>query len=109
MPKKERSETSSRSPARRGESARGKSTKREPARGEAVVGQEHAAEAGASTESEEAQPESFERAAATTPPARERVARRAQEIWERRGCPQGEDEQIWLEAEEQLKQEVGSA
>jgi hypothetical protein len=107
MPKKEPGKTSDPSTVRRGESARGKSTKREPARGEAVVGQERAAETAPSAESREAHPEPFARAAATATLAHEQVASRAKEIWERRGCPQGEDEKIWLEAEEQLKQETG--
>lgn len=36
----------------------------------------------------------------------EQIAERAREIWERRGRPEGEDEKIWLEAEEQLAREL---
>ncbi len=32
------------------------------------------------------------------------IARRAEEIWRSYGCPQGRDEEIWLEAERQLSQ-----
>jgi hypothetical protein len=32
---------------------------------------------------------------------------RAKEIWRRKGCPAGQDEQNWLEAEAQLKKEMG--
>jgi hypothetical protein len=32
---------------------------------------------------------------------------RAREIWRRKGCPSGQDEQNWLEAEAQLKKEMG--
>jgi hypothetical protein len=39
-------------------------------------------------------------------PTREQIALRARVIWEQRGCPQGQDEQIWLEAERQLKEEA---
>ncbi len=35
----------------------------------------------------------------------EEIAKRAREIWEQRGRPAGEDEKIWLEAEEQLTHE----
>ena len=33
----------------------------------------------------------------------EEVARRARELWEQYGRPAGRDEQIWLEAERQLR------
>jgi hypothetical protein len=39
--------------------------------------------------------------------AHDRIAQRAREIWERRGCPQGQDREIWLEAEAQLTKEAG--
>ena len=32
---------------------------------------------------------------------------RAREIWHRKGCPCGQDEQNWMEAEAQLKKEMG--
>jgi len=35
---------------------------------------------------------------------RERVARRAQEIWEEEGCPEGRAEEHWLRAEAELGQ-----
>jgi len=37
----------------------------------------------------------------------ERIAERARQIWEQHGCPQGEDERNWREAERQLKKELG--
>ena len=36
----------------------------------------------------------------------ERIARRAWEIWQRRGCRPGEDERNWIEAETQLRAEL---
>jgi hypothetical protein len=36
------------------------------------------------------------------PPTHADIARRAAEIWENRGRPEGRDEEIWLEAERQL-------
>jgi len=38
---------------------------------------------------------------------REQIAQRAHEIWVKRGCKPGEDERNWLEAEKQLKAELG--
>jgi hypothetical protein len=35
------------------------------------------------------------------------IAERAESIWQQRGCPTGEDESIWYEAEAQLKSESG--
>jgi Protein of unknown function (DUF2934) len=35
-------------------------------------------------------------------PSHESVTQRAQQIWRDRGCPSGQDTQIWLEAERQL-------
>jgi len=35
------------------------------------------------------------------------IAKRAREIWQARGCLPGYDEQNWLEAEAQLKAELG--
>jgi hypothetical protein len=37
------------------------------------------------------------------------IAQRAHEIWRARGCPHGQDEQIWHEAETQLASEVAIA
>ena len=36
----------------------------------------------------------------------ERIARRAWEIWIKRGCRPGEDERNWIEAENQLRAEL---
>jgi len=40
-------------------------------------------------------------------PTPEQVARRAHEIWVKNGCQHGQDRQNWLEAEAQLKKELG--
>ena len=37
----------------------------------------------------------------------EQIALRAREVWMKRGCRPGQDEQNWLEAERQLKAELG--
>ena len=37
----------------------------------------------------------------------EQIAKRAQQIWEKKGRPVGQDERNWLEAEVQLKRELG--
>lgn len=39
-------------------------------------------------------------------PSYEQIAQRAQEIWTKKGCLPGQDEQNWLEAERQLKAEL---
>jgi len=31
------------------------------------------------------------------------IAKKAKEIWQRKGCPQGQDTQNWLEAEKLVK------
>ena len=36
----------------------------------------------------------------------EQIAKRAHEIWVKRGCKHGHDEQNWLEAERQLRAEL---
>ena len=41
--------------------------------------------------------------AARTAPTREEITRRAESLWVQKGCPVDCDEQIWLEAERQLK------
>ena len=49
-------------------------------------------------------------APATTKPVkitREQIAKRAHDVWVKNGCKHGQDEQNWLEAERQLKAEVG--
>lgn len=65
----------------------------EPARGEAVVGERQAQ-----------RPEVGEASVSLT---HDQTADRARAIWEQRGRPQGEDERIWHEAEDQLKREIG--
>lgn len=42
----------------------------------------------------------------TAMPTYEQIAQRAQEIWTKKGCLPGQDEQNWLEAERQLKAEL---
>ncbi|MEN6424045.1 MAG: DUF2934 domain-containing protein [Phycisphaerales bacterium] len=37
----------------------------------------------------------------------DQIAERAKRLWQQRGCPQGQDEFIWHEAERQLKRESG--
>jgi hypothetical protein len=37
-----------------------------------------------------------------TQPTQEDIARQAQRLWQERGCPEGQHEEIWLEAEDQL-------
>ena len=39
-------------------------------------------------------------------PTYEQIAQRAREIWTKKGCLPGQDEQNWLEAERQLKAEL---
>jgi hypothetical protein len=38
----------------------------------------------------------------TTTPTHEEIARQAQRLWQERGCPEDKNEEIWLEAEDQL-------
>jgi hypothetical protein len=38
---------------------------------------------------------------------RQQIEQRAREIWRQKGCPSGQDEKNWLEAEAQLKRELG--
>ena len=35
----------------------------------------------------------------------EEISRRARQIWEREGCPEGRDQEHWLQAEAELRQE----
>ena len=35
--------------------------------------------------------------------AHDEIVRRAEELWRQYGCPQGRDEEIWFEAERQLR------
>ena len=39
-------------------------------------------------------------------PTHEQISKRAHEIWIKRGCKPGQDEQNWLEAEAQLRAEM---
>ncbi|MEI8195744.1 MAG: DUF2934 domain-containing protein [Phycisphaerae bacterium] len=36
----------------------------------------------------------------------EKIAARAKDIWQKKGCPKGQDQQNWQQAEEQLKAEL---
>jgi hypothetical protein len=38
---------------------------------------------------------------------RQQIEERARKIWQQNGCPVGQDEKNWLEAEAQLKKELG--
>ncbi len=38
----------------------------------------------------------------------QQIAERASAIWKQKGCPAGQDEKNWLEAEAQLKKELSS-
>jgi hypothetical protein len=78
---------------KRGRGGKPKKAPAAPARGEAVVG-----------ERQTQMPEAGESSVTLT---HDRIADRARAIWEQRGCPQGEDERIWHEAEDQLKRETG--
>lgn len=40
-------------------------------------------------------------------PTYDQISQRAREIWTKKGCLPGQDEQNWLEAERQLKAELG--
>ena len=40
-------------------------------------------------------------------PTHEQIAQRAHELWVRNGSKHGEDQHYWLEAEAQLKKEMG--
>jgi hypothetical protein len=95
MPKKAMQKTAG-TGARGGEFAKGKGAKAKPSAG----GMEAGRPAGIAVSGETTA------TATLTAPTHEQVARRAREIWEQRGCPPGQDEQIWLEAEMQLKREA---
>jgi len=78
---------------RRGRGGKVEKLHPEPARGEAVIG-----------ERPKEMPEAAESRLTLT---HDQIATRAKTIWERRGCPQGEDDKIWHEAEDELKREMG--
>jgi hypothetical protein len=44
----------------------------------------------------------------TPTPSHEEVTQRAQEIWRERGSPEGQDTEIWLEAERQLSSKIST-
>ena len=41
-------------------------------------------------------------------PTYQQIADRAKEIWRRKGCPAGQDDANWFEAEDQLKREFAA-
>ena len=41
-------------------------------------------------------------------PTHDQIARRAEAIWRQHGCPQGEDDRNWREAEAQLRHEMSA-
>jgi hypothetical protein len=45
-------------------------------------------------------------ATATVSLTHEQIAERAKSIWRKKGCPSGQDQKIWYEAEAQLKREL---
>jgi len=45
-------------------------------------------------------------ATATVSLTHEQIAERAKSIWRKKGCPSGQDQRIWYEAEAQLKREL---
>lgn len=47
-------------------------------------------------------------APAPLPPTREQIQALAHAIWKDRGCPEGSDVEIWLEAERQLCVQTGT-
>jgi hypothetical protein len=47
------------------------------------------------------------KAAGTPCLTHQQIEQRAREIWQQKGRPVGQDEKIWLEAETQLKKELG--
>lgn len=90
MARKSAEKTAGTTTAKRG---RGSKAAKAPGRGEAVVGERQAQT-----------PEAGESSVSLT---HDQIADRARAIWEQRGHPQGEDERIWHEAEDQLKHEIG--
>jgi hypothetical protein len=42
----------------------------------------------------------------TAGPTQEQIADRAKQIWRQKGCPAGQDQTNWYEAEAQLKREL---
>ncbi len=93
MARKSAEKTAGTATTRRGRGAKVEKVPAEPARGEAVVGERPAQI-----------PEVGESSVSLT---HDQIADRARAIWEQRGHPQGQDEKIWHEAEDQLKREIG--
>jgi len=93
MARKSADKTAGATTTKRGRGSKAAKGPAEPARGEAVVG-----------EREAQMPEVGESSVSLT---HDQIADRARAIWEQRGHPQGEDEKIWHEAEDQLKREIG--
>ena len=56
----------------------------------------------------ESRPEKGRRPIQSVKPTREQIQERAQAIWRQKGCPAGQDENNWLEAEDQLKHELNT-
>jgi hypothetical protein len=93
MARKSADKTAGTTTTKRGRGGKAEKVRAEPARGEAVVGERQAQ-----------MPEVGESSVALS---HDQIADRARAIWEQRGRPQGEDEKIWHEAEDQLKREIG--
>lgn len=85
-----------------GQAPKGAGMRQESSRGEETPGTTR----GSQSESMLRQ-ESGGTATATMPITHEQIAERARQIWEQHGCPQGEDEKNWREAERQLQAEMG--
>ena len=93
MARKSAEKTAGTTTEKRGRGGKATKTPAAPGRGEAVVGERQAQA-----------PEVGESSVGLT---HDQIADRARAIWEQRGRPQGEDEKIWHEAEDQLKHEIG--
>ncbi len=93
MARKSADKTAGTTTTKRGRGAKVEKVPMEPARGEAVVGERPAQT-----------PEVGESSVSLT---HDQIADRARAIWEQRGRPQGQDDKIWHEAEDQLKREIG--
>jgi len=93
MARKSADKTAGTATTKRGRGGKAETGLAEPARGEAVVG--------------ERQAQMLEVGESSVALTHDQIADRARAIWEQRGRPQGEDERIWHEAEDQLKREIG--
>ncbi len=87
---------------KRGQAPKGADARQEPSRGEEVPGRGNVSQSQSSRGEE-----GGGTATATLSITHEQIAERARQIWEQHGCPQGEDERNWREAERQLKAELG--